>query len=125
MASAPPGGLIPEPCDDFGQVPAISSRSVRRSTASRSGRSRAGGGEYFELGTIPDGEIASRIIDSVRRRSTSGEVQESFEELYWYALAAAAGFLVLGALFLKRRLQLGLQLTAALVLLSLLARLSR
>lgn len=122
----PAGGMIPEPYDDFGQVP-VDFVPIRASLDRQSLReiARAGGGEYFELGTVPDGEIAVRIIDNVRRRSPSKKVQESFDELYWYALVAAAGFLALGAVFLKQRLQLGLQFAAALALLSILARLSR
>ena len=84
---------------------------------------RAGGGEYFELGTTADEQIAARIIQNAARRSGNEQVDESLDELYWYLLAAAAGCLGLGVLFVKQRLQLGFGFAAALALLALISSL--
>jgi hypothetical protein len=50
-------------------------------------------------------------------------VDESFDELYWYLLAAAAAFLAVGLLFLKPRVQLGLGIAVTLALLALVSSL--
>ena len=55
---------------------------------------REGGGRYFELGRETDRTIASAIIDSARRHAGRGALEESFDELYWYCLAAAIGRLM-------------------------------
>ena len=86
---------------------------------------REGNGDYFELGKSSDQQIASRIIQSAARRSGNEQVDESFDELYWYALAAAAVCLAGGLLFLKPRVQLGLSAAATLALLALIATLKQ
>jgi Ca-activated chloride channel family protein len=111
------GGMIPLPrnergvvLDGFEPIRSVLDRTSLREIA------RAGGGEYFELDTVPDEQIAARIIQNAARRSSNQQMDESFDELYWYALLAAAGCLGLGLLFVKQRVQLGLQLVAVLLL---------
>ena len=118
------GGMIPLPHGDNGKVLAgflpIHSSLDRISLMTMA---REGNGEYFELGTAADQQIASRIIQSAARRSGNERVDESFDELYWYVLAAAAVCLALGLLFLKPRVQLGLGVATTLALLALIASL--
>ncbi len=118
------GGVIPLPRDDKGVV--LAGFEPIRSTIDRTSLreiERAGGGEYFELGTAADEQIAARVIQNAARRSGNEQVDESFDELYWYLLAAAAGCLGLGVLFVKERAQLGLGFAAALALLALISSL--
>jgi Ca-activated chloride channel homolog len=120
----PNGGIIPLPRDEKGVV--LTGFDPIRSTIDRTSLreiARAGGGEYFELGTSSDEQIAARIIQNAARRSGNDQVDESLDELYWYLLAAAAGCLGLGVLFVKQRLQLGLSFAAALGLLVLISSL--
>jgi hypothetical protein len=103
------GGVIPEPNREPGRAP-VSSALDRASLAVIA---TAGGGQYFEINRESDRDIANTIIDSTRRRATSGTVDESTRELYWTALAAAAWLLGIGVLFLRDRASLAWQLTAA------------
>lgn len=120
------GGLIPAAEDDFGKVRAeysgLSSTVDRRSLAEIA---RAGGGQYFELGTQPDRDIALKIIDDTRRRSDRKQNEESVEELYWFVLLGAAAFIGIGLLFLKQRVQLVLQVIGAVLVLAMIASVSR
>ncbi len=118
------GGIIPLPRDEKGVVLAGYEpiRSVLDRTSLRE-IARAGGGEYFELGSSADEQIAARIIQNASRRSDNELVDESFDELYWYLLAAAAACLGLGSLFVKQRVQLGLGFAAAMMLLALISSL--
>ncbi len=116
------GGVIPLPRDEKGVV--LAGFEPIRSTIDRTSLreiARAGNGEYFEIGTAPDEQIAARIIQNASRRSGNNRVDESLDELYWYLLAAAAGCLGLGVLFVKQRVQLGFGLAAALALLILIS----
>ena len=118
------GGIIPLPRDEKGVV--LAGFEPIRSMIDRTSLreiARAGGGEYFELGVSSDEQIAARIIQNAARRSGNEQVDESLDELYWYLLAAAAGCLGLGVLFVKQRLQLGLSFAAALALLALISSL--
>src|SRR5262249_30753247 len=68
------GGIIPAGLDSVAAdgAGAGARGSVIRSALDRDSLgaiARAGGGEYFELGRQSDREVASRIIDSVRRRA--------------------------------------------------------
>jgi hypothetical protein len=112
------GGVIPDP--DTTRAP-ITSALDRRSLAVIA---TAGGGSYFELDRDSDRDIANAIIDATRRRAEGGAVDESVTDLYWSALLLAAMFLGLGALFLRDRASLGLQLAAAVVVLIVLTRVS-
>jgi Ca-activated chloride channel family protein len=116
------GGVIPLPRDEKGVV--LAGFEPIRSTLDRTSLreiARAGNGEYFEIGTVPDEQIAARIIQNASRRSANNQTDESLDELYWYALAAAAGCLGLGVLFVKQRLHLGFSLAAAAALLVLIS----
>jgi Ca-activated chloride channel family protein len=116
------GGIIPLPRDDKGVV--LAGFEPIRSTIDRTSLreiARAGNGEYFEIGTAADEQIAARIIQNAARRSGNEQVDEAFDELYWYLLAAAGGCVVLGVLFVRQRLQLGLGFAVALALLALIS----
>jgi Ca-activated chloride channel homolog len=118
------GGIIPLPRDEKGVL--LAGFDPIRSTIDRTSLreiARAGSGEYFELGTSSDDQIAARIIQNASRRSGNEQVDESIDELYWYLLAAAAGCLGMGVLFVKQRLQLGLGFVTALALLALISSL--
>lgn len=113
------GGVIPEPNRLPGRA-AVSSMLDRSSLAVIA---TAGGGRYFELNREGDREIANAIIEATRRRADAA-VDESSRELYWTALFVAALFLGLGAIFLRDRASLALQLIAAAGVLLVLARVS-
>jgi Ca-activated chloride channel family protein len=118
------GGMIPLPRDDKGVV--LAGFDPIRSVLDRPSLreiARAGNGEYFELGTTADEQIAARIIQNAARRSDSDQVDEALDELYWYVLAAAAGCIGVGVLLVKQRLQLGLGFAVALALLALISSL--
>src|SRR6185503_7223650 len=68
-----------------------------------------GGGQYFELDRDGDRHIANAIIDAGKRIAPAITVSNDAEQLYWYFLSLAAAFLVLGALFLRDRVDLWLQ----------------
>lgn len=116
------GGTIPLPRAEDGRLlpgfPVI--RSVIDRTSLRD-MARAGGGEYYEFGTAADSQIATRIVQGATRRSANQQADESFDELYWYLLAAAAACLGLGLLFVRQRVQLALQLAGALALVAMIA----
>ena len=118
------GGIIPLPRDEKGVVLA-GFEAIRSAIDRESLReiARAGNGEYFEIGTTADEQIAARIIQNAARRSGSDQVDEALDELYWYLLLAAAGCLAVGVLFVKQRVQLGVGFAAALALLALLSSL--
>ncbi len=116
------GGVIPLPRDEKGVV--LAGFDPIRSTIDRTSLreiARAGNGEYFEIATAPDEQIAARIIQNASRRSSNNQVDESLDELYWYLLVAAAGCLAIGVLFVKQKLQLGFGLAAAALLLVLIS----
>ena len=118
------GGTIPIPRGEDGKpLPGFEViRSVIDRTSLRE-MARAGGGEYYEFDTAADSQIAARIVQNATRRSSNQQADESFDELYWYLLAAAAVCLGLGLLFVRQRVQLALQLAAALALVVMVARL--
>ena len=73
----------------------------------------AGGGQYFELDRDPDRDIANAIIDAGRRQAPVAIEEGTVDELYWRFLAAAMALAALGALMLRERVELWLQLAAA------------
>ena len=104
------GGFIPQPPRGRYDEPepplhAVLDRRSLRAIAD------AGGGAYFELGSEPDEAIALRIVRDARQ-SARGVRQraETFTDLYWYCLAAAAALLALGTLALQERTELWCQL---------------
>jgi Ca-activated chloride channel family protein len=112
------GGYIPEsesPTAQPSLFHSILDRDSLRAIA------RGGGGEYFEIGREPDRDVAARIIGSVRRRAPVSPLEESFEELYWRFLFAAAVFLALGTVLLRQRTELWWHAAAVLVSVFLLA----
>ena len=118
------GGVIPLPRDEKGVV--LAGFEPIRSVIDRPSLreiARAGNGEYFEIGTSADEQIAARVIQNAARRSGNEQVDEALDELYWYLLIAAAGCVGLGLLFVKQRLQLGFGFAAALALLVLVSSL--
>ena len=74
---------------------------------------QAGGGEYFEIGRGSDRDVAFSIIDRLRKRDNEAQIVESFEELYWYVLMAAAIVLCAGTLLLRNRTELTWQAAGA------------
>ena len=75
--------VIPLPRDEKGVV--LAGFDPIRSTIDRTSLreiARAGSGEYFEIGTAPDEQIAARIIQNAARRSANNQVDESLDELY-------------------------------------------
>ena len=110
------GGLIPEPgARTPPTIRAVLDRDSLRAIA------REGGGEYFEIGHEPDREVAFKILLSVRRRAKVSQVVESYEDLYWRFLFAAAVFLCLGAFLVKGTTELWWQAAGALVAVLILA----
>jgi Ca-activated chloride channel family protein len=104
------GGIIPEPATPpKGEaLPAVAIRAVL-DRPSLVQIAVAGGGEYFELGHEPDRDVALKILDRVRRRAAGAQEIDSYDELYWRALFAAAVVLCLGTLLLRKRTELWLQ----------------
>jgi hypothetical protein len=88
------GGIIPEPVRAAGDRP-VASVLDRTSLAVIA---TAGGGRYFELDRERDADIANAIIASTRARATARGVAEGGDDLYWYALASAAAWVLLGVL---------------------------
>jgi Ca-activated chloride channel family protein len=98
------GGWIPMPTgpttETFERVQSVLDRASLIQLA------RGGGGDYFEIGRGSDRDLAFSIIDRLRRRADDARVVESFEELYWHFLAAAALILALGTVLLPNRTEL-------------------
>jgi Ca-activated chloride channel family protein len=116
------GGIIPQPPAQPGLQQAAAVRAVL-DRASLVQIAVSGGGEYFEIGHDPDRDVALHILDRIRRRATVTQQLESFDELYWRALFAAALVLALGTLLLRKRAELWLQAAGALVTIVILAAL--
>src|SRR5690606_31873608 len=98
------GGWIPMPSgptvETFERVHSVLDRPSLIQLA------RGGGGDYFEVGRGSDRDLAFAIIDGLRGRAADTRVVESFEELYWESLLAAALILALGTLLLPNRTEL-------------------
>lgn len=106
------GGMIPEPMGPDGTRPPPQVRSTldRRSLINIA---VAGGGEYFEIGDEPDRVVAFRIIDRLRRRATTAEQVDTYEELYPRVLLAASCLLGLAVIGLRRPTELAWQAVGA------------
>ena len=106
------GGFIPQlPASIYDRpdepIHSVLDRRLLRTIA------EAGGGDYYELGIDADQDVALQILTDVERRAQSAQREETFTELYWFLLAAAAGLVCLGTLLLKERTQLWWQLVTA------------
>ena len=106
------GGFIPQlPASIYDRpdepIHSVLDRRLLRTIA------EAGGGDYYELGIDADQDVALQILTDVERRAQSTQREETFTELYWFLLAAAAGLVCLGTLLLKERTQLWWQLVTA------------
>lgn len=109
------GGYIPEAPASEGGPPAERS-SPLHSALDRSSLfsiATAGGGQYFDLDRQSDRHLASTIIDAVRRRAGSRDIEPVAEELYWFCLFAGGCWLSVSVLFLQERGELGLHLLGA------------
>ena len=118
------GALIPLPRDDAGKI--LSDFEPRLATLDRLSLrtiAQGGGGQYFELGTIADDQIATQIIEAAGKRSGSQLISESREELYWYPLVMAAILVGLGLLFLRQRVQFCMQTILAIAVIALIVSL--
>lgn len=104
------GGVIPDPTDAASLTSPIVSRLDRASLAAIA---TAGGGQYLELDRDSDRNLASRLIDAARRRALSVTTAPVMRDVYWQFLIAAGCFTVMGALFLRDRAELWLQIVAA------------
>ena len=115
------GGLIPQlPAGPYDAPEApIHSALDRQSLRAIA---EAGDGAYHEIGVDSGQDIALRIIGDVERRAQATHREETFTELYWYLLAAAAGLVGLGTLLVREQAQLWWQLAATAALAVLLLR---
>lgn len=106
------GGMLPVSVNAEGEEEPSPGRSrLDRSSLQRV--AAAGGGQYFELDRDPDREIANAIIDAGRRQAPTTTEEGQVQELYWRFLAAGLALSTVGAVFLRERAELGLQLAAA------------
>jgi len=105
------GGMIPQPTAPTAEVFAPVHSVLDR--ASLIQLAQAGGGEYFEIGRGSDRDVAFGLVSRLRQRSQKARVVETFEDLYWRFLLAAAVVLCLGTLLLRRRVELVWQAAAA------------
>jgi hypothetical protein len=120
----PAGALIPEPARPDGSRPPPTVRAVLdRQSLQRI--AAAGHGDYFEIGTLPDRDIAVRSIGNVRRRAPVAGSNDTIEELYWPCLFAAALVLCVGGLLPKTQVELWWQGAGALAALLVLLAASR
>jgi hypothetical protein len=105
------GGDLPVTTVDGVTEPSPGKSRLERASLQRI--AAAGGGQYFELDRDPDRDIANTIIDAGRRQAPSTTEEGTVKELYWRFLAAGLGFAALGAVFLRERTELWIQLIAA------------
>lgn len=104
------GGVIPDPSRPAGTEAPIVSVLDR---ASLMEMAATGKGRYFEIGRESDREIAAAIVDGVRRRAASHDVEEATVDLHWWCLLAAAAWIGLGALFLRDQIEIWLLAASA------------
>ncbi len=103
------GGFIPQLPVSIYDTPEDPIHSVLDRPSLRA-IAEAGGGEYYELGVDADQDVALKILTDVQRRAQSTQREETFTELYWFLLVAAAGLISVGTLLLTERTQLWWQL---------------
>lgn len=110
------GGLIPDvPPRRYEPMPTpIHSSLDRRSLRAIA---EAGGGRYYELGTQSDQLVALEILTDAHQFAQRTRREDVVEELYWFLLLAAAGFICLGTLVMRQPFRLWCQLAVGLGLL--------
>jgi len=89
---------IPDP-EESKPVHSSINRSSLRNIASTTG------GDYFELDTEPDSQIALKIINKVtnsRPKVENTQKEKVFQELYWYCLLGVSVFLGLGVYMISK-----------------------
>jgi len=106
------GGLLPAVTNADGSEEPSPGRS-RLDRASLQRIAAAGGGQYFELDRDRDREIANTIIDAGRRQAPATTEAGTVDELYWRFIAAAVALAAVGALFMRDRTELWIQLAVA------------
>ncbi len=104
------GGALPETTVDGVVEPSPGKSRLDRASLQRI--ASAGGGQYFELDRDLDRDIANAIIDTGRRQAPATTEEGTTEELYWRFLAAGLALAGTGALFLRERAELWIQLGA-------------
>ena len=111
MKGVTSGGMIPQPAVPNPELVERVHSVLDRPSLSQ--LAQAGGGEYFEIGRGSDRDVAFALVSRLRQRAQKATVIESFEDLYWKFLLAAAIVLCVGTLLLRRRVELVWQATAA------------
>jgi Ca-activated chloride channel family protein len=106
------GGMLPVVRGEDEKEEASPGRS-RLDRASLQRIAAAGGGRYFELDRDPDRDIANTIIDAGRRQAPTKVEEGKIQELYWRFLAAAVAAAAIGAIFLRERAELVMQVAGA------------
>jgi Ca-activated chloride channel family protein len=116
------GGWIPEPPPHpFSPLAPTPGGGPIRSALDRPALqtiATAGRGVYYDLGRGSDADLANAIVDAARRRAGSAGFEEQVEELYWWSLIAAAGFLALGVWFVGDRAEALIQTAGAVIALA-------
>ena len=116
------GGWIPEPPPNpFSPLAPTPGGGPIRSALDRLALqtiATAGRGVYYDLGRGTDADLANAIVDAARRRAGSAGFEEQVEELYWWCLIAAAGFLALGVWFVGDRAEALIQTAGAVMALA-------
>jgi Ca-activated chloride channel family protein len=108
------GGMLPVTVNRDGEKEPSPGRS-RLDRPSLQRIAAAGAGQYYELDRDPDRVIANSIIDAGRRQAPTTTEEGQVQELYWRFLAGGMAVALAGAVFLRERTELGLQLAIALV----------
>jgi Ca-activated chloride channel family protein len=73
----------------------------------------AGHGQYFELDRDSDRAVANTIVSAGRRLTRPVSLQQTADELYWWALWWSAAVAGTGVFFLRQRAEIMLLLAAA------------
>lgn len=102
------GGALPAVQTSQGLEPSPGVSRLERAALQRIAAS--GHGQYFELDRDGDRYIANTIVAAGRRLAPSLGMEERADELYWWFLCSAATVSLLGTVFLRQRLELGILL---------------
>lgn len=102
------GGALPAVQTSQGLEPSPGVSRLERAALQRIAAS--GHGQYFELDRDGDRYIANTIVAAGRRLAPSLGMEERADELYWWFLCSAAAVSLLGTVFLRQRLELGILL---------------